>query len=99
MQTEQGRRNIKFALARKIFNPLLRNMGYTLITDHFYQPIPNPQEILTYAGKERPLSSIEWCLDKQTIAFISCANKVVRSIKCALLILNMNCLLGSFENL
>lgn len=66
MQTEQGRRNIKFALARKIFNPLLRNIGYTLITDHFYQPIPNRQEIMTYSGKERPLSSIEWHLDKQT---------------------------------
>ena len=66
MQTEQGRKNIKFAMARKIFNPLLRNMGYTLITDHFYQPIPNRQEIMTYAGKERPLSSIEWHLDKQT---------------------------------
>ncbi|GCA91812.1 class I SAM-dependent methyltransferase [Microcystis aeruginosa] len=66
MQTEQGRKNIKFALARKIFNPLLRNIGYTLITDHFYQPIPNRQEIMTYSGKERPLSSIEWHLDKQT---------------------------------
>lgn len=66
MQTEQGRKNIKFALARKIFNPLLRNIGYTLITDHFYQPIPNRQEIMSYAGKERPLSSIEWHLDKQT---------------------------------
>ncbi|EPF22469.1 MAG: class I SAM-dependent methyltransferase [Microcystis aeruginosa Ma_MB_F_20061100_S19] len=65
-QTEQGRKNIKFALAKKIFNPLLRNIGYTLITDHFYQPIPNRQEIMTYAGKERPLSSIEWHLDKQT---------------------------------
>jgi predicted O-methyltransferase YrrM len=66
MPTEQGRKNIKFALAKKIFNPLLRNIGYTLITDHFYQPIPNRQEIMTYAGKERPLSSIEWHLDKQT---------------------------------
>lgn len=66
MQTEQGRKNIKFALAKKIFNPLLRNIGYTLITDHFYQPIPNRQEIMTYAGKEGPLSSIEWHLDKQT---------------------------------
>ena len=66
MQTEQGRKNIKFALARQIFNPLLRNIGYTLITDHFYQPIPNRQEIMTYAGKEWPLSSIEWHLDKQT---------------------------------
>ena len=65
IQTEQGRKNIKFALARKIFNPLLRNIGYTLITDHFYQPIPNRQEIMSYAGKERPLSSIEWHLDKQ----------------------------------
>ncbi|CCI21290.1 hypothetical protein [Microcystis aeruginosa] len=33
MQTEQGRKNIKFALAKKIFNPLLRNIGYTLITE------------------------------------------------------------------
>lgn len=66
MPTEQGRKNIKFALAKKIFNPLLRNIGYTLITDHFYQPIPNRQEIMSYAGKERPLSSIEWHLDKQT---------------------------------
>lgn len=65
MQTEQGRKNIKFAMARKIFNPLLRNIGYTLITDHFYQPIPNLQEIMTYAGKERPLDSIDWHLDKQ----------------------------------
>jgi predicted O-methyltransferase YrrM len=65
MQTEQGRKNIKFALARKIVNPLLRNVGYTLITDHFYQPIPNPQEIIIYAEKERPLNSIEWHLDKQ----------------------------------
>ncbi len=77
MQTEPGRKNIKFALARQIFNPLLRNIGYTLITDHFYQPIPNPQEILTHAGKERLLSSIEWCLDKQTIGFILCTNKIV----------------------
>lgn len=66
MQTEQGRRNIKFAMARKFFNPLLRHIGYTLITDHFYQPIPNRQEIMTYAGKERPLSSIEWHIDRQT---------------------------------
>jgi hypothetical protein len=40
MQTEQGRKNIKFALARKIFNPLLRNIGYTLITDHFGSSLP-----------------------------------------------------------
>ena len=66
MQTEQGIRNIKFAMARKFFNPLLRHIGYTLITDHFYQPIPNRQEIMTYAGKERPLSSIEWHIDRQT---------------------------------
>jgi len=65
MQTEQGRKNIKFAPARKIFNPLLRNMGYTLITDHFYQPIPNRQEIMTYAGKERPLSSIIYSISKK----------------------------------
>lgn len=66
MQTVQDRRNIKFVMARKIFNPLLRNIGYTLINDHFYQPIPNRQEIMKYAGKERPLSSIEWYLDNQT---------------------------------
>ena len=66
MQTVQDIRNIKFVMARKIFNPLLRHIGYTLITNHFYQPIPNRQEIMTYAGKERPLSSIEWHIDKQT---------------------------------
>jgi hypothetical protein len=66
MQAVQDRRNIKFVMARKIFNPLLRNIGYTLITYHFYQPIPFRQEIMTYAGKERSLSSIECLLDKQT---------------------------------
>jgi hypothetical protein len=53
MQTEQGEKILNLPLARKIFNPLLRNMGYTLITDHFYQPIPNRQEIMTYAGKRK----------------------------------------------
>ena len=36
MQTEQGRKNIKFALARKIFNPLL-NHNYDASTNQARQ--------------------------------------------------------------
>lgn len=53
MQTEQGRKNIKFALARKIFNPLLRNIGYTLITDHFYSADTQPSGNYDIRGQRK----------------------------------------------
>lgn len=65
MQTPQGRKNIQYAVARKFLNPILRNFGYTLITDHFYQPIPNFQELTLYKNKARPLHSIQWDVEKQ----------------------------------
>ncbi len=70
MRSEQGRKNIKFAIARKIFNPFARKLGYTIVADHFYQPIPNDRELLIYDSKERPLRSIEWKIDRQ-IEFVS----------------------------
>jgi hypothetical protein len=65
MQTPQGRKNIKYAFARKVLNPILKNLGYTLITDHFYQPIPNIEELTLYKNKERPLHSIQWNIEQQ----------------------------------
>ncbi len=56
---------IRFLIARKIFNPLLRRFGYTIIADHFYQPIPNNKELLIYNKKERPLTSIQWNIENQ----------------------------------
>ena len=70
MRSEQGRKNIKFAIARKILNPFARKLGYTIVADHYSQPIPNDRELLIYHSKERPLSSIEWKLNHQ-IEFVS----------------------------
>ena len=52
MRSEQGRKNIKFAIARKLLNPFARKLGYTIVADHFYQPIPNDREFLIYHDKE-----------------------------------------------
>ncbi|MCL1474926.1 class I SAM-dependent methyltransferase [Argonema antarcticum] len=65
MRSPQERKNIKFAIASKMINPILRKMGYTLIADHYYQPIPNEQEVLIYQNKERPLKFINWNLAGQ----------------------------------
>ena len=65
MNDEQERKDIKFRLAKYIFNPILRKLGYTLITDHFYQPIPNKNELLLYKNKPRPLDAINWNIDRQ----------------------------------
>lgn len=65
MKDEQRRKDIKFHLAKYIFNPILRKLGYTLITDHFYQPIPNKNELLLYKNKPRPLDAINWNIDRQ----------------------------------
>ena len=70
MRSEQGRKNIKFAIARKILNPFAGKLGYTIVADQFYQPIPNDRELLIYHNKERPLSSIEWKIDRQ-MEFVS----------------------------
>ena len=70
MRSEQGRKNIKYAIARKILNPFARKLGYTIVADHYSQPIPNDRELLIYHSKERPLSSIEWKLNHQ-IEFVS----------------------------
>lgn len=65
IKNEKGRKDIKFYLAIYIFNPILRKLGYTLITDHFYQPIPNKNELLLYKNKPRPLDAINWNIDRQ----------------------------------
>lgn len=70
MRSKQGRKNIRFAIAAKILNPFARKLGYTIVTDHFYQPIPSDRELLIYHNKERPLNSIEWKIDRQ-IEFVS----------------------------
>ena len=56
--SKQGRKAMKYWFARNVANPILRPCGYTLITDHFYQPIPNRQELLVYEACERPLGSL-----------------------------------------
>ncbi len=65
MRSEQERRTIRFAMAKRILNPIARKLGFTIVTDHFYQPIPNDKELLIYDNKERPLSSIEWKIESQ----------------------------------
>jgi Methyltransferase domain len=65
LRSEQGRKSLKLAIVKKIVNPFVRKFGYTVIADHFYQPIPNDKELLIYQNKERPLDSIEWKLNRQ----------------------------------
>jgi hypothetical protein len=74
---EQGRKNIKYALARKIINPISRRFGFTIITDHYYQPIPNKNELLIYVNKPRPLESIVWNLNNQ----VEFTNKILIKYK------------------
>jgi hypothetical protein len=65
IRSPQGRRDLKYTISRKILNPILKGLGYTVIADHFYQPIPNSDEVMTYEKKERDLSSIKWNLQEQ----------------------------------
>lgn len=63
--SSQGRKELKYALARKIINPILRPLGYTLVTDHFYQPIPSDRELLIYKDAMRPLRGLELNIEDQ----------------------------------
>lgn len=58
--------NLRLVLAMKIFNPVLRKLGYTLIADHFYQPIANERDICLYQNKQRPLPALSFDLDRQS---------------------------------
>ena len=62
-------RGLRLLLAQKALNPFMRKLGFTVIADHFYQPIPNDKELRTYATRERPLNSIKWKLEKQ-VAYV-----------------------------
>ncbi len=61
----QGRKELKYALARKLFNPILRPFGYTLVADHFYQPIPSDRELLLYKNTPRSLRGLDFRLEDQ----------------------------------
>lgn len=65
LRTCVGRQSLRHSLAKRLLNPLLRRWGYTVIADHFSQPIPNPHEVLLYQDRERPLGSIAWDLPRQ----------------------------------
>lgn len=69
MSSKQGRADLRFFISRNFINPILRPLGFTLIADHFYQPIPNPKEAVLYANTTRPTDAIEYDLDEQ-IAFV-----------------------------
>ena len=64
LRTRIGRQSLRHSLAKRL-NPLLRRWGYTVIADHFYQPLPNPHEVLLYQDRERPLGSVVWDLPGQ----------------------------------
>ncbi|MEL7656121.1 MAG: class I SAM-dependent methyltransferase, partial [Bacillota bacterium] len=53
--TRQGRNHIRLRLAQEVFNPISRKIGYTIVADHFYQPIPNEEEIAFCRNKIRPV--------------------------------------------
>jgi len=65
LRTRVGRQSLRHTVAKRLLNPLLRHCGYTVVADYFYQPIPNPQEVLLYHDRERPLTSIAWDLGRQ----------------------------------
>ncbi|MFC1718854.1 class I SAM-dependent methyltransferase [Candidatus Poribacteria bacterium] len=64
MRSKQGRRDIRYAVSM-ILNPFTRKLGYTIVADHFYQPIPNDREVRVYHNRERPIDSIEWKIECQ----------------------------------
>lgn len=68
MCSRNGRQAMRYAVAKRFINPILRRIGYTLIADYFYQPIPNDSDLLASRNKERPLSSVVGDVDCQ-IAF------------------------------
>jgi predicted O-methyltransferase YrrM len=51
--SRQGWADIRFFISRVLVNPLLRPCGFTLIADHFYQPIPNRAEVISHANTPR----------------------------------------------
>jgi predicted O-methyltransferase YrrM len=63
--SSQGRADIRFFVSRAVANPLLRPMGFTLIADHFYQPIPNRAEAVLYADRKRPSGGCDFRYDDQ----------------------------------
>lgn len=65
MSSENGRKKVRYEIATLVLNPLIRRIGYTIVADLYYQPIPSDRELLTYANKERPLSAIDWRIDSQ----------------------------------
>jgi len=68
--SQQGRADIRYFIARKLCNPVLRPCGFTLIADHFYQPIPNRKEAALYANEKRPHGgySIDYAIQLKLIS-------------------------------
>ena len=65
LSSKNGRNRIRYGVATLFLNPLARRIGYTIVADLYYQPIPNDKELLTYANNERPLGAIDWRIDSQ----------------------------------
>lgn len=61
----QGRADIRFFISRQLVNPLLRPLGFTLIADHFYQPIPSPADVKVYEGRSRPCGGCDFRYEQQ----------------------------------
>lgn len=65
LRSSNGRQALKHAFVSRIVNPIVRPMGYTVITDYFYQPIPSDQELRNTKDQERSLASLNMCVDRQ----------------------------------
>ncbi len=65
MQSDQGRNDLKYAIARSLVNPVISRAGLCLLTDHFYQPIPSRATVLQNEHSKRMNSAINWRVDQQ----------------------------------
>jgi predicted O-methyltransferase YrrM len=63
--SRQGLADIRFFISRELVNPLLRPLGFTLIADHFYQPIPNRAEVISQANTPRPCGGCVFNYEEQ----------------------------------
>lgn len=61
----ESRANTLRRMTIKYINPWLRKLGLTLVVHHFYQPIPDDEEIALYHNKIRPVEMIDWKIAQQ----------------------------------
>lgn len=65
LKNRETRANALLRITTKYINPLLRKLGMTLIVHHFYQPIPDEEQVSIYRNKQRPVDKINWDIPGQ----------------------------------